>query len=290
MATDYSALIPKGVARDVISAAVEQSAVLTLGRTITMPEGAMSVPIISVAPSASFVGAGGRKPVSMVEWTAEALEPEEIALTTWIPDVYIDDAGFPLWESVRAEASAAIARALDAAVLYGTGAPASYPSGGLAAIAGTAQTGTDALAAIDAAASSIEATGLIPNGIAAGTAIGSALRKAYREIAMPPSEAPVATIYGMQVVRTAAWDATKGDAIVGDWTKLLVGVREDVRFELSDSATLTDGAGVVVVSAFEQDVTAARIFMRVAIAVAQPVQPDGSGTVVPFEFADWTTP
>ena len=288
MATDYSSLIPKGVARDVISAAVEQSAVLTLGRTITMPEGAMSVPIITVAPSASFVGAGARKPVSMVEWTAEALEPEEIALTTWIPDVYIDDAGFPLWESVRAEASAAIARALDAAVLYGTGAPASYPSGGLAAIAGTAQTGTDALAAIDAAASSIEATGLIPNGIAAGTAIGSALRKAYREIAMPPSEAPTETIYGMQVVRTSAWDSTKGDAIVGDWTKLLVGVREDVRFELSDSATLTDGAGVVVVSAFEQDVTAARIFMRVAIAVAQPVQPDGSGTVVPFEFADWT--
>jgi hypothetical protein len=66
MATDYSSLIPKSIARDVISAAVEESAVLTLGRTITMPEGAVSVPIISVAPTASFVGAGARKPVSMV--------------------------------------------------------------------------------------------------------------------------------------------------------------------------------------------------------------------------------
>lgn len=42
----------------------------------------------------------------------------------------------------------------------------------------------------------------------------------------------------MPVVRTPIWDDTKGDALVGDFTKLLVGVRQDVQFDLSRDATL----------------------------------------------------
>jgi Phage capsid family len=290
MATDWSELMPTEVARDVIAAAEQESAVLALGNAIVMPAGIVSVPVVSVAPIAVFTGVGARKPLSTIEWTAERLEPAEIALTLYIPDAYLNDAGFPVWDSVRAEVAKAIAVTLDAAVLYGTNAPASYPSGGIAGLAGAATSGTDALDAIDKAATVIENSGLIPNGIAAGAAIGSALRQAYRDVMALPSETPTPNVYGMPVERTPAWDATHGDALVGDWTKLLVGIREDISFDLSDSATLTDGAGNVVVSAFEQDVTAMRAYMRVAVAIAQPVQPDGTGVVDPFEFADWTTP
>ena len=75
MATDWTNLIPTEVARDVIAAAEEQSAVLALGNTIVMPAGVVSVPVVSVAPTAVFVGVGERKPVSTIEWTAERLEP-----------------------------------------------------------------------------------------------------------------------------------------------------------------------------------------------------------------------
>jgi Phage capsid family len=289
MPTDWSDLMPTEVARDVIAAAEEESAVLALGNSVVMPAGVVSVPVVSVAPIAVFTaGPGARKPTTTIEWTAERLEPAEIALTLYIPDAYLNDAGFPVWDSVRGEVAKAIGRTLDAAVLYGTNAPASYPAGGIAGLAGAASTGADALAAIDTAATVIEQSGLIPNGIAAGAAIGSALRAAYREVGALPSETPTPNVYGMPVERTAAWDATHGDALVGDWTKLLVGIREDISFDLSDSATLTDGAGNVVVSAFESDVTAMRAYMRVAVAIAQPVQPDGTGVVDPFEFADWT--
>jgi hypothetical protein len=288
VATEWAELIPTDVARDVISAAESESAVLALGNGIVMPAGVGSVPVVSVAPTAVFVGVGARKPASTIEWTAERLEPAEIALTLYIPDAYLDDAGFPVWESVRVEVAKAIARTLDAAVLYGTNAPASYPSGGIAALTGPATSGTDALDAIDKAAEVVEASGLVPDGIAAGAKIGSALRGAYREIGAPPATVPDETIYGMSVARSPAWDDTQGDALVGDWSKLLVGIREDISFDLSDSATLTDGAGNVVISAFESDVTAMRAYMRVAVAIAQPVQPDGSGATVPFEFADWT--
>jgi hypothetical protein len=42
------------------------------------------------------------------------------------------------------------------------------------------------------------------------------------------------------------------------------------------------------VSAFESDVTAMRAYMRAAVAIARPVQPDGTSATVPFELADWT--
>jgi hypothetical protein len=264
VATEWAELIPTDVAREVIDAAAGESAVLALGNSVVMPSGVVSVPVVSVAPQAVFVGV--RKPASTIEWTAERLEPAEIALTLYIPDAYLDDAGFPVWESARAEIAKAIARTLDAAVLWGTNAPASYPSGGIAALTGPATSGTDALDAIDKAAEVVEATGLVPDGIAAGTKIGSALRKAYREIATPPSTVPDETIYGMNVARSPAWDDAQGDALVGDWSKLLVGIREDISFDLSDSATLTDGAGNVVVSAFESDVTAMRAYARIAVA------------------------
>jgi hypothetical protein len=287
VATEWAELIPTDVARDVIAAAEAESAVLALGNTVVMPAGVVSVPVVSVAPQAVFVGVGARKPASTIEWTAERLEPAEIALTLYIPDAYLDDAGFPVWDSVRAEVAKAIARTLDAAALWGMNAPATYPSGGIAAMTGPATSGTDALDAIDKAAAVVEDTGLVPDGIAAGAKIGSALRNAYREIGAPPSTVPDETIYGMKVARSPAWDDTKGDALVGDWSKLLVGIREDIQFDLSSDATLTDGAGNVVVSAFEQDVTAMRAYMRVAVAIARPVQP-GGGATVPFELADWT--
>ena len=41
MATNYADLIPLAVARDVIAAAEEESAVLALGNTIVMPAGVM---------------------------------------------------------------------------------------------------------------------------------------------------------------------------------------------------------------------------------------------------------
>ena len=142
MATEWSSLIPESVARDVIAAAKDESAVLGLGNVIVMPSGATHVPVVSVAPSAVFGGVGARKPTSTIEWTAETLQPEEIALTLYIPDAYLDDAGFPVWESVRSEVAKAIGKTLDAAVLYGVGAPTSYPTGGIAALAGAAQSGS----------------------------------------------------------------------------------------------------------------------------------------------------
>jgi hypothetical protein len=287
MATQNADLIPTSVVRDVIQSASERSVVLRLARVITMPEGVMAVPVVSVVPQAEFVALGGRKPLTTIDWSAEKLLPEEIAATTFIPDAYIDDAGFPIWDSARDELAAAIGRTLDAAVLFG-GGPASFPANGVVG-AGAPLTGTDALDAIDKGATAIEATGLTPDGVAAGPAIGSALRAAYREVGALPGDAPTPSVYGMPVATTPIWNPAKGDAVVGAWEYLVIGIREDISIELSSEGVLLDDTGAIQVTAFQDDVTLARVHMRVACVIGTPMKADGSGPADAFVAVDWTT-
>ena len=85
-------LLPAGVASTIIESAGQESVVLQLANTIVMPEGTMSVPVVSVVPKAEAVALGGRKPLATIEWSAERLIPEEIAAVTYVPDAMLDDA------------------------------------------------------------------------------------------------------------------------------------------------------------------------------------------------------
>ena len=288
MATVYENLVPRTMAREMIAAAERQSVALQLGRRLVMPSGLLSIPVVSFLPVAGFVNPryGGRKPATKIEWTAQQVVAEELACVLAIPNAFIDDAGYPIWEQVRPIVATAMADALDAAILFGTGAPAGFPAGGIAGLAGAAQAGPTAVEANDAAAAVVEAAGGVPDGIAAGSQIGTALRAAYRDVGVTPDQAPAASIYGWPVVVVPTWDSTKGDALVGDWDYLLVGVREDVTFDLSSEAIIQDNAGVILANAFQEDLTAMRCYMRVGIAIGQPLGPKGALT--PFEFADWT--
>jgi HK97 family phage major capsid protein len=283
-------LLPEAVSARVIESAIKQSVVLQLATRQPMPAYTEHVPVVTTAPSASWVSAGGRKPLTQVEWSAETLKAEEVAAVTAIPDAYIADTSgsWDVEESAENELAKAIARAFDAAVLFGTNAPASYPTDGIAGIAGAALTGDDALEAIDNALTAIETDGLVANGVASSSAIGSALRKAYREAAALPGHAAASEIYGVPVAVTAPWDSSAPDAFVGDWSNLVVGIREDINFATSNDGVLVDEEGDIQVSAFQDDQTLVRIYARFAVAVATSLKADGSGPSKPFVGASWT--
>jgi HK97 family phage major capsid protein len=290
MPSIYTDLIPRGAADQAIAAAEQESVVLALANVVRMSEGLASVPVVSVAPVVDFVTPtyGGRKPMTAIEWSAEQLQPVELAATLAIPDAYIDDAGYPVWESVRAELGKAIAKKLDQAIIFGTDAPPEFPAGGIAALTGAAQTGATAEAAIDKALSAVEAQGVRPSGIASGLSILGALRASQIASGMGPVTAEAAaTLFGLPVETTVHWLPAAGDALVGDFGLLLIGIREDVTYDLSNDGVLVDGAGAIQVSAFQDDMTLMRVHFRVAAAIAQPIGAGGS-PVVGFEFADWT--
>lgn len=198
-------LLPEAVRSRVVESAIKQSVVLQLATTQPMPAFVEQIPVVTTAPSASWVSASARKPITQVDWSAATLQAEEIAAVTAIPDVYIQDtsSAWKVEESAENELAKAIARALHEAVLFGTNAPSSYPTGGIKSFAGTALTGDDALETIDKTLTALEADGLVASGVASSSAIGSALRKAHREAAALPGQAAANEIYGVPVNVTA---------------------------------------------------------------------------------------
>jgi hypothetical protein len=291
MATDYDALTTREV-NEFFGAIRTQSVVLRLANVQRMSAGQESIPVVSFLPTAGFTGVryGGRKPATKIEWSAETLVPREIACTFAIPRPWVEDAEFDVWAQARPLAADAIARVLDAAALFGTNAPPEWLADGIVG-AEVPLAGTDALDAIDKGMAAVEATGLLPNGIVSGTAIGSALRAEYRAVGALPSEAPTPSIYGVPVATTPAWEPDEGDAVVGDWTMVLIGVREDVTYDTSEDAILQDATGVIIANAFQENLVAMRVYMRLGIAVGKPVIPAGPSAGTPadaFVAVDWT--
>jgi hypothetical protein len=120
-----------------------------------------------------------------------------------------------------------------------------------------------------------------------GPAIGSALRGAYLEQGALPSEAPSSSVFGIPVRVSPVWDSSKGDAVVGNFEYLVIGIRRDVSIETSRDGVLTDDDGTIIANAFQDDVTLIRAHARFACAIGKPVGASGA-PIVPFATAKWT--
>jgi hypothetical protein len=284
--------LPRGVAQDFIGRIQQKSIAMALGRTMRMSAATESIPVVAFRPSAAFVtpAYGGRKPITEIKWTSKEIKVEEVAAVLPVPNAWIMDANFDVEGQVESEMADAMAWAIDAAIMDGTGAPASFPPGGVVAFA-TPQTGTDPLTTIDDGMTLLEGQGVLPDGIAAGPAIGSALRAAYREAKALPGVEPAMTIYGVPVSRSLIWNFDP-EAIIGGWQYLAIGIREDVTFGRSTDGVLFDDAGALVASAFQDNVTLVKVYARIGVAIGQPMMPGpGSQPLVnPFVTCEWVAP
>jgi hypothetical protein len=294
MPTDFPNLIPHAVAEEVIQSVTDSaSGVMQLANVVRVPTGVETMPVVSSAPASGFVDPsyGGVKPQGLIEWSPAVLTASELATILGIPNAFIDDTTFPVWQSCREEIAKSFASTFDGASLYGTAAPSDWPAGGLTAPAqATEVTDPEPLAALDLALTELEQNGTVPDGILGGAALRAALRKAMVAVQQPFDAAPSA-VYGVPAVFSTSWDDTVGLALVGGFGEgVVVGIRADVAFDLSEHGVITDATtGAVLLNAFQQDSTLLRAYWRVALTYVKPLGPDGT-PIVPLCLAKVGTP
>jgi HK97 family phage major capsid protein len=295
-----STLIPTTISSSIIAAATEASVVLKLATKQPMPTGAASVPILKTLPTSGWVnGHGGRKPGTTVEWSSDQIVPEEVAATIAVPQSLIDDSGIPLWNSVKAAIVDAVTFSIDSAILFGDNAPPSFLVDGVVGEAvrdgrvphsPVAPPGQPDLAeAVNQAMGDVENDGLQPTGHAADVSIKSKLR-GLRDANGLPIFVPnlgagsYDTLYALPIAwsGSGAFDTTAVDLITGDWTKLIVGVRQDIRVETSTDGVIADATGKVLVSAFQDDQVLMRVYARLGYVLGKPVTRRSGGPANPF--------
>lgn len=294
--TDAAALVPEEVSNAMQANLEAKSAALDLGLTIPLSRNQTRFPVLSALPTAYFVsGDTGLKQTSEAAWANKYMYVEEIATIVPIPEAVLDDAGFDVWAQLQPLMEDAIVRTLDAAIVFGVNAPTTWATEGnlvgkAVAAGNVVARGTNNAAAgglhqdLSDTVAKVEEDGFVPNGAIGNITVKGRLRgvrSTAGETMALPDDIPTP-----QYVLPGLWPTglNAAEYLVGDWSKLVVGVRQDMTYKLITEGVITDNTGAIIYNLPQQDMVAMRLVFRAAYAVANPINYENGteGTRSPF--------
>lgn len=287
--TDAAALIPEEVSNAILQGLSNESAALQAFTRVPVGSAQVRFPVMSALPVAYFVtGDTGLKQTTEVNWANKYLNIEEVACIIPIPEAVLDDANYDIWGQVQPLVQNAFARTIDAAIFFGTNAPASWPTN-IAANAVSAGNviarGTNAAAAggivgdFSDLLGTLEADGYDANTAVANRTVRGRLRQARATTGEQLGEAASANqVYDLDIVypMRGLWPTglSAAEAFALDRSEFVLGVRQDLTYKLLDQAVIQDGAGVIQYNLAQQDMVALRAVMRVGWQVANTINYD----------------
>lgn len=306
--TAASSTIPEDYARGIIKNATQMSAIMSLSTRKRMRRKQQRMSVIGTKPTASFVTGSdtdvGLKAATNMTFDNLFLDAEPVAGVVVIPEDVLEDSDYDLWAEIKPELEEAVAAAVDAAAFFGTGAPSTWPTPIVtAAVAAgntvNAGTGVDLAADLNTALGLVEADGFVPDGWyfqITEMATLRGLRDANRQFLFGP-RGPANTgvsnagldgdrrrekmgyqgqIYNLDAYTSAlglsGFASVSGNAryVTGDFSRAMVGVRSDIKYQILREATIYNPDGSVMIALAQQDAVALRFVMRVAFQVSNP--------------------
>lgn len=282
-------LVPTPVSAEVIQVATHSSAVQSLARRAPMTSKSGRQPVLSTLPTAYFVsGDTGRKQTSAADWENLELVAEEIAVIIPVPEAYFDDSQVPIWENVAPLAAQAIGKTFDDAALWGTNKPSTWGAALSTSIEASNNDFTEGVSGDDFAADlAYVGEALAKDGFGI-TGFISRPGTQWRLMSLRATTGePIYTqslangggqgLYGypLNEVMNGAWD-NDYTIVAGDWSKAVVGYRQDISWRIFTEGVISDDDGAVVLNLMQQDSVAMRFVARYGWAVADPVTPTSS--------------
>lgn len=285
--SDAQALIPEDAAREIWKNVPQASAAMSLFRPRRLSRNQQRVPVLATLPQAYFVnGDTGLKQTTEQQWANKFFNVEEVAVIVPIPEAVLDDADYDIWEEIRPNIVEAIGRTVDAAIFFGTNAPASWPDAIVAdAIAagnvyarGTNNAAAGGIAAdISDIMSLVETDGYDVNGIIASRTYRGRLRNARGTDGQPLMDMQ-GNVYGItpQYPLRGMWPTgtNAAELIVGDYTQAYMAIRQDITYKVLTEAVIQGQDGAIIYNLAQQDMVALRVVFRCAWQVANPINYD----------------
>ena len=285
---DAKALIPEEVSREIVQGVAETSACLRLFRRLpNMSRKQQRVPVLSALPTAYFVnGDTGLKQTTEQAWENKYLNAEEIACIVPIPEAVLDDADYDIWAEVRPRIVEAFGVVIDAAILFGTNKPNSWPdsildgatSAGHVVPLSTSADIYDDIMGENGVISLVEEDGYMVNGHIAAMTMKARLRGLRDTTGQPIFVRSMQdrTRYEldgepMEFPANGAFDVTEALMFSGDFRQAVYAMRQEITYKVLTEAVIQDNTGTIVYNLAQQDMVALRAVMRMAWQVPNPV-------------------
>jgi len=313
-----SALTPE-VVTSVWASAIEQSAVLSLvpeAMRMQMPVDDVRIPVFATDVEANWVvGDTGLKQTTAAAWENKHLIAEELAAIVVIPDRVARNTSINLTDFIVPRLGAAIGKAFDLAVLFpADGRPSTFPAAIWTDAVAASQHVSDELGddLFDAVMGPggllalIEEDGFPVSGFIASNAMKARLRGLRTSDGVPlyqpdlmqrsgggprqwaldglPVRFPQNGVFPAGAANAAITDGNPL-MIAGDWSQMIVGIRQEIEITIANTGVITDEAGNIIINLFQQDAKALRATFVAGYQVPNPVNQENANSATRYPFS-----
>lgn len=288
------ALFSEDLVAEIIQGVTKQSAALSMFRRLpNMSSNIMRMRVLDALPMAYWVNDStdnGRKQVTNAAWANKYIVPAEIAVIVPIKEDVLDDASIDIWGEIRPRLVEAIGKKIDQAIFVGVDKPSAWRADLLSSIAQAGAyvpqtSGTTLYSAINDAMVKVEESGYNVTGVVGGVDVKGKFRMMLDTSGQPIKGTEIDEL-PKAYIDNGAWDKTKAQMIVGDFTQAVYSIRQDITYKVLDQAIIQNPSdGEIMYNLAQEDMVALRVVMRLGWEIPNPItalQPDEA---VRFPFA-----
>lgn len=262
--------VPNEIAKEVIKNVIEQASILKICKREEMKTDTKTLPRLTDSGSASWVAEGEAINTSLPKFEYPKLKACKLAVIVPVTREKMNDTIIDVMKEIQQAMSDAFAKAIDEAMIFGINSP--FESNLVSAI------GSQKINATNSLDNDISnAMGLVEDNKhnCTNVMVGISQKKVLRALANDSKYKGSITLenaYDTPIEYVRNWDNTKALTITGDFSKAIVGTREDMQYEILKEATIESGTGETkeIINLAQRDMIAIKATIRLAFLVADP--------------------
>ena len=287
------ALFTEDLVAEIIQGVTKQSAALSMFRRLpNMSSNIMRMRVLDALPMAYWINDStnnGRKNVTNAAWANKYIVPAEIAVIVPIKEDVLDDASIDIWGEIRPRLVEAIGKKIDQAIFVGVDKPSAWRADLLSSIAQAgayvSQGSGTLYSAINDAMVKVEESGYNPTGIVGGVDVKGKFRMMLDTAGQPIKGTEIDEM-PKAYIDNGAWDKTKAQMIIGDFTQAVYSIRQDITYKVLDQAIIQNpDDGEIMYNLAQEDMVALRVVMRLGWEIPNPINALAPDESVRFPFA-----
>lgn len=267
---NLSGAVPTEIAAEVIKNVIDQASILKVCKRENMTSDKKILPRLTDSGSASWVGEGEKIETTLPKFEYPQLKACKLAIIVPVTKEKINDTIISVMEEVKQAMADAFATAIDEAMIFGVNSP--FDTNLITAI-GTQK--VNATSNLDSDLSNI--MGLVEDNKynCSNVLMGTSQKKTLRALANDNKYKGAITLqsaYDTPIEFVRNWDNTKSLAITGDFSKAVVGTRENMDYEILREATIESGTGEnkETINLAQRDMIAIKATIRLGFLVVDP--------------------